>query len=640
MYGDLSLEISNAKIAFSHIIDQQIPESTTAVTGHSTFVVDWFEENLPLENKEGTALDELNRKVLQEKCYKRPEEMSKQQVPAPVKEDVLVFDDRLGICKEIVSQAPEGRVGTKKIVTQPPSGVTAENIASFVGTKQWDLVIFGYGINDPPSSEVSDVITQQDAVIGAFLKLVDYIFKNPGTVKRLAVLVRDIFSEEEETYSEGGLAVTTHALLFGAANTARLELESTDIHFIDFERNLNKYGNDYTELMPYLMTEVFRIPTFGVNTVRLRHPNSSRKGVKTGRPHGRFVMRQDTSHDYEKANNEFDIPDKGIIGISGGNGALGLVIGEWLLDKAQRQAGVDTSYVPQFEIKFMSRSTEVSKENQARWSNIKETADRLNIKVEQFRLDMSSKQDTEAVIKHLSPNLIGFIHAAGINQDASIIKQTTEKLDAVFNSKHRPALYLHDALEKHQNPNFTFLWLFSSTMVYGNPGQFNYSASNAYLDALARYRRAMGKPCVSMQFGAWGEVGMAASMDEALRRRMQHSGTPPHSVAAGLRGIEGGLRTGLPVFQTFVMEPKVLVGRNIRDDETTTCYLRNFTSEILPPPAPFSNSFETKDAYNIYRMLRYIWSPYKTEDAPPLCFKKFCEPVMRANPDNWETLPI
>lgn len=57
---------------------------------------------------------------------------------------------------------------------------------------------------------------------------------------------------------------------------------------------------------------------------------------------------------YQTANKEFPMPDTGVICISGGNGALGLVMGGWLLDKAAEQGKSG------FEIKFLSRSMKIS----------------------------------------------------------------------------------------------------------------------------------------------------------------------------------------------------------------------------------------------------------------------------------------
>ena len=56
-------------------------------------------------------------------------------------------------------------------------------------------------------------------------------------------------------------------------------------------------------------------------------------------------------------------------------------------------------------------------------------------------------------------------------------------------SKHHAALFLHYALEQNPQKDFRFMWNFSSTSVYGNMGQLNYSGSNSFLDVLTRHRK-------------------------------------------------------------------------------------------------------------------------------------------------------
>jgi len=57
--------------------------------------------------------------------------------------------------------------------------------------------------------------------------------------------------------------------------------------------------------------------------------------------------------------------------------------------------------------------------------------------------------------------------------------------------------------------------LFSSVAaLLGSPGQANYSASNAVLDALSDFQQSMGTKTVSIQWGAWAEGGMAVASDQ------------------------------------------------------------------------------------------------------------------------------
>merc|ERR1719192_2041767 len=128
--------------------------------------------------------------------------------------------------------------------------------------------------------------------------------------------------------------------------------------------------------------------------------------------------------------------------------------------------------------------------------------------------------------------------------DSMLINLNWEKFETVWNPKHRAALYLHSALERHEQANLKFFWVFSSVAVYGNMGQINYSGSNAVLDGLSRYRKARGKPCTAIQWGAWGEVGMAANMNPAMRRRVEMGPFPYFKNIEGLAGLEAGLKTG------------------------------------------------------------------------------------------------
>ncbi|WP_346140055.1 type I polyketide synthase [Streptomyces virens] len=103
--------------------------------------------------------------------------------------------------------------------------------------------------------------------------------------------------------------------------------------------------------------------------------------------------------------------------------------------------------------------------------------------------------------------LTGVVHTAGVLDDGVLDGLTADRFETVFHAKVTGALLLDELTRDHDLDVFA---LFSSaSAAVGNPGQGNYAAANAVLDALAERRRADGLPATSVAYGAWGGDGMA-----------------------------------------------------------------------------------------------------------------------------------
>ena len=91
----------------------------------------------------------------------------------------------------------------------------------------------------------------------------------------------------------------------------------------------------------------------------------------------------------------------------------------------------------------------------------------------------------------------------------------------------------------------------SGTSILGGAGQANYSAANAFLDSFAHYRQAHNLPALSVNWGAWAEVGMAAELVRTQQARMAAGGLGILTPAQGLDALAYLL--GQPAAQVGVL---------------------------------------------------------------------------------------
>lgn len=144
------------------------------------------------------------------------------------------------------------------------------------------------------------------------------------------------------------------------------------------------------------------------------------------------------------------------------------------------------------------------------------------------------------------------VHTAGVLDDGVIGSLTPERLDGVMAAKADAAWHLHELTERMELAMFVLFSSAASTI--GNPGQGNYAAANAFLDALAAHRRARGLAATSVAWGPWERTGgMTASLREADRSRLERLGIGTLSAEQGLRlfdcalGLGEALVVGVPL---------------------------------------------------------------------------------------------
>jgi len=543
------------------------------IKNRNGWLVEWFPEQMPLENKHSTCMNPLLNSFA---FPPQPYEDNPQSANAPAL-SVLVFADSFGFAKDMLRFAPQDRVGRRQFVTTAPAQLTQKKVESII-SEGWDMLLFASGIDEPKNSTSEEIHKTQQDVCNLLLMISKVLSDNKTHVQQICVVTADAFAEEREIHEQCGVGLITNCTLFGFVNTARLELD-IPIQYIDTEWSLPE------TMMPLLSSEMFRKQTFGRNTVRI---------VKSGR----YVLRQvNPVPTYTKESKECDLPTEAghIIAISGGNGGVAIVIGTWIV----RQLGLRG--IKGIKLMFLSRSMKISDANLPFWEKCQKLAEEVGVEVEQARGDVSNKASVDAWVAERATTLAGFVHSAGVLADTLLFKIKWEDFDTVWNPKSRAAMWLHEAFEKHGCPIKLF-WMFSSTSVYGNMGQLNYSASNAFMDGLARHRRALGKAALVLAWGPWGEVGMATTLDENSKRRMMNSPMPYFSNAEGLDGLETVIRTGAAYGQVYKVNPEMFIGMvNMPQNSHVGQFQANFYRAVAPPLPTLNMSPD--NSYAIYQSM-------------------------------------
>ncbi len=209
--------------------------------------------------------------------------------------------------------------------------------------------------------------------------------------------------------------------------------------------------------------------------------------------------------------------------ITGGLGALGLSVAQWMVEKGARQ------------LVLIGRSG-ASPEAQETLQQLEQKG----AKVVVAQADVSEQEDVSRLleeVKNCMPPLRGIIHAAGMLQDGMLLGQTWESFSRVMAPKVQGAWNLH-ALT--QNLDLDFFVCFSSiSALLGSPGQGNYAAANHFLDMLAHYRQGLGLPALSVNWGPWAGGGMAVEELQTRLRRKGLQGLPPEQAIAAMESLLG-----------------------------------------------------------------------------------------------------
>ena len=131
--------------------------------------------------------------------------------------------------------------------------------------------------------------------------------------------------------------------------------------------------------------------------------------------------------------------------------------------------------------------------------------------------------------------LQAILHTSGMLADATVANQTLAGIRAVFAPKCMPAAAWQQPLAAQ--PAAAEVLFSSVAALLGAPGQANYSAANAALDAVAQRAQQRGSGSISVQWGAWSGGGMASVETAARVERMGMALVTPEAGLAALQGL-------------------------------------------------------------------------------------------------------
>jgi NAD(P)-dependent dehydrogenase (short-subunit alcohol dehydrogenase family)/acyl carrier protein len=198
--------------------------------------------------------------------------------------------------------------------------------------------------------------------------------------------------------------------------------------------------------------------------------------------------------------------------VTGGLGGLGLQVAHWLAEHGARhlvligRRGLPPQVMTAAPDPQFGATLEAIRHIEA-----------LGATVTVLAADVASHADMAALFARFGadlPPLGGIVHAAAALSSAPLAALAWPDVAAMLHPKVAGTLVLH---ELSAGLDLDFFVLFSSTTaLLGAQGLAHYAAANAFLDAFAAYRRSLGLPALSINWGTWN-VMRAASVTERQR---------------------------------------------------------------------------------------------------------------------------
>jgi len=286
------------------------------------------------------------------------------------------------------------------------------------------------------------------------------------------------------------------------------------------ERRPERFGRLLSEVMSLIAAAV--LPPLPLEAVPISRAADAFRKMAQAQHMGKLVLTLSEPDVLVRSPQRAEVPIRSDASylVTGGLGGLGLKIAEWL---GSQGAG---------HLVLMGRAGDVSFEQRACVSALVAKGTRVSI----AKGDVANRLQLEHILSDIQGSgmpLRGIVHAAGALDDGLIMQQTPLRFRTVMGPKVQGAWHLHE-LTRAVALDF-FVMYSSAAGLLGSAGQANYAAANTFLDALAHHRRSYGLPALSIDWGAFSEVGLASEQENRgarLATRGMESLTPEQGIVA------------------------------------------------------------------------------------------------------------
>lgn len=305
------------------------------------------------------------------------------------------------------------------------------------------------------------------------LQHIFYLSKSLLSIKQRNKIQIGIFTEYAYSISGQERVIPVHAAVLDFSRVLQTEVPNLVFHCMDTDRETDRKAilHDF------------------INGRGIR-----RTAYRRNKAYEEIIERAVNNRSNE---NTLPIKDGGIYIITGGTGGIGFLLTQSLALKDN------------VTICIISRHGLTEKHSE-KYLELLERIKNSGSEIKFYKADVGSQNQMESVIDTIRElgKISGIIHCAGVAGDGYVLNKNVETFTEVLAPKVA-GICLLDRLTRQDKPDF-FVSCSSYVTLLPLPGQTDYTAANAYLNAYTRYQREEGIPAYSINWPGWKETGMAS----------------------------------------------------------------------------------------------------------------------------------